>query len=238
MRVRWVIAGTFAVIGLYWLTVMVLFSVGVRSDWMRYGTHVLAALAGGALMVAHAPLRPWREPAAAGTLAVVLLWVQRFGSAHQAFKWLELWPVALGVAALSGALAAAGGLVARRFAVTAQTGLIIVLSAGVGIGVFAAVVRMTDFGWVLSSLLGMLGGGFVTQAVVASRRPVACGAGGAVCMALWQLGDGFTAAFAIASLVALPLLGLVGYLGAVLAWRTLRNGDAPSVSEVPPARLS
>ncbi len=116
VRVRWVIAGTFAVIGVYWLATTALFMFGVRSDWMRYGTHAPAALAVGALMVAHAPLHPWREPAAAGALAVVLLWVQRPGGEHEAFGWLQPWPVALGVAALSGALAASGGLAARRFA--------------------------------------------------------------------------------------------------------------------------
>jgi hypothetical protein len=228
-----VIAGTFAVIGMYWLITLALLWFGVLSDWMRYGAHAAAALAVGALMVAHAPLRPWREPAVAGALAVLLLWVQSPGGEHEAFGWLQPWPVALGVAALSGALAAAGGLAARRFAPTVGTALIIALSMGVVTGVVAAGERLTDFGG-LSPLFGVLGGGFVTQAAVASRRPAACGAGGAVCVAFWSSSMG---ELSLDLIVTLPILVLVGFLGAALAWRTLRNGDAPSVSDIPRARL-
>jgi hypothetical protein len=54
--VRWVIAGAFAVIGVCWLATMALLGFGGRSDETRYGTHAPAALAAGALMIAHAPL--------------------------------------------------------------------------------------------------------------------------------------------------------------------------------------
>jgi hypothetical protein len=233
VRVRWVIAGMFAAIGVWWLAVMALSMSGVRSEWMRYGAHATAALAAGALMVAHAPLRPWREPAAAGTLAVVLLWVQWLGASTKAVGWLQPWPVALGVAALSGALAAAGGFAARRFAVAARTELVIALSVGVVSGVVFVVLRVTDFG-LLSLLLGVLGGGFVTQAAVPSRRPVACGAGAAV-FAVFPVPSDWS--MLVWDLLNLPILVAIGYLGAVLAWRTLRNGDASSAPDVPPARL-
>ena len=231
------IAGTFAVIGLYWwaVTAMLVFGVGWRSGWMMYGMHAPAALAVGALMVAHAPLRPWREPAVAGALAVALMWMRQLGGEHEAFSWLQPWPVALGVVAMSSALAAAGGLAARRFAAAARTGLIIALSVGVGGGVFAVVVWVMDFE-ILSVLLGVLGGGFVTQAVVASRRPVACGVGGAAFVAFPSSGEGGAVVF-WSLLIILPILVLIGYLGAALAWRTLRHGDASSPPDVPPARL-
>ena len=84
--------------------------VGVDAEWQPYVVCVIAAFGAGALMVAHAPLRPWREPAAAGVLAIAVVAALALAGPDLAVNWfvaraLHPWYVGLGVAAVSGAMA-------------------------------------------------------------------------------------------------------------------------------------
>ncbi len=244
MQARWVIAGTFAVVGAYWLAMMLLLVFDVEDAWWRYGPCAIAGVGAGALMVAHVPLRPWREPAAAGVLAIVLVAVVALADPGLATDWfvahmLRPWYVGLGIAVASGAMAAAGGLVARRIASAApRTGRIVLLSALVTTGISALLFMATDAP-VLSMMTGVAAGGFVTQAAIEPKRPWACGAGGSALVLLplalsgWNLD---TLKLAVAGFSALIFV-LIGSAGARLAWRFLLREDVPPSPDVPIARL-
>jgi hypothetical protein len=249
VQTRWVIGGTFVVIGAYWLAMPLFFRLGITAAWWPYGVCALAAFGAGALMVAHAPLRPWREPAAAGVLAIAVVATLAMAGPGRATSWfvaraLHPWYAGLGVAALSGAMAAAGGLAVRRIATaTARTSLIVLLGA-LAINGFTCLAVLATYEepafLVLTFLAAVAAGGFLTQALIATKRPWACGAGGGV-LVLFTLtrkdwGDGD---IGLASQIFGALLNiLVAYGGARLAWRLLRRGDAPSSPDVPSARLS
>lgn len=244
VQVRWVVVGTLVVIGAYWLAGGVSLVFGSHAAWSAYGVYALAAFGVGALMVAHAPLRPWREPAAVGVLAVAEVAAFSLAGPGLAANWfiaraLHPWYVGLGVAIMSGALAAAGGLLVRRTATaTARTNLIVLLSALVTSGIIGLIILSScESAPVL--LAGVVAGGFITQAMIVPRRPWACGAGGCA-LAVFTLAendlDGIVNELVLATISGLFLLA-IGAFGAWLAWRLLRRGDAPSSPDVPPARL-
>ena len=238
MKTRWVIAGTLAIVGAYWTAVMMLIffrPYGDWSAWVMLSAHIAAPPIVGALMVAHAPLRPWREPALAGVLAVVTLTVMMRGMHEEPFALLRSWPVAAGVAAGSGALAGLGGLATRRVVATSRTDLLLVLGAFVMAGTCAVLVRAMDLG-ILSALLGMVLGGFITQSVIPRPRPWACGVGGGM-FVLLTLTSSFDGSVLIAAVVTWPVIVLLGALGAALSWWILRRGREVPAAEVPAARI-
>jgi hypothetical protein len=244
MQARWVIAGTFAVVGAYWLAMVLFLVLRVEDAWWRYAACALAVSGAGALMVAHAPLRPWREPAAAGVLAVALVAVCALAQPDLADDWfiaptLHSWSTGLGIAVVSGATTAAGGLVARRIATAAaRTGWIVLLSALVVTGITTLLVLATSAP-VLSVVAGVAAGGFVTQAAIVPRRPWACGAGGGALVLFPLALSGWNVdmlKIAIAGLSGLFFM-LIGTVGARLAWRFLLREDAPPSPDVPTARL-
>ena len=244
MQARWVMVGMFVVVGAYWLAMVLLFALGVAAEWLPYGVYALAAFCAGALMVAHAPLRPWREPAAAAVLAIAVVAALAIVGSGSAADWviaraLRPWYVGLGVAAASGAMAAAGGFVVRRIATaTARTNLIVLLSTLVITGIIGLLVVAADTS-IPALMAGVAAGGFITQAVIAPKRPWACGAGGGVLTLLALAGTGWEGGVDhIASAVLGGLIFvLIGYGGARLAWRFLLRGDAPPSPDLPPARL-
>jgi hypothetical protein len=245
MQARWVIAGTLSVVGACWLARVLPLALRLDDAWWRYSASALAAFGAGALLVALAPLRPWREPAAAGVLATALVAVCALAQPDLADNWFVAhashpWYVGLGIAVVSGAMTAAGGFVARRIATAAaRTGRIVLLSALVITGIPALLLLATNAP-VLSVVTGVAAGGFVTQAVIVPRRPWACGAGGGALM-LYPLAlsgwDVDVLKIAMAGLSAL-LFMLIGTVGARLAWRFLLREDAPPSPDVPTARLS
>jgi len=220
--------------------------LGVDAGWWLYAAVATGAFGAGALMVAHAPLRPWREPAAAGALAIAVLAIGASDRVDWAFegvfsRLLRPWYVGLGTAVVSGALAAAGGAAVRRLATASpRTDLILVLSSLVVTGITGLVVMVAyPSPATLLLLAGVAAGGFITQAVIAPKRPWACGAG-----------SGFLVLFGLARegldqdpteltylLVGGIVFVLIGYGGAQLAWWLLRRGAAPTSPDVPSARL-
>jgi hypothetical protein len=231
-----------------------LFRLGGHGEWRLYAAGAIAAFGAGALMVAHAPLRPWREPAAAGVLAIAPLAAVAFarsdGALYAVLSHLwQPWYVGLGVAVASGALAAAGGIAVRRIATsTPRTALILVLSALVFTGITSlmlmagyAYMRMAAYGSsdraLLLMMAGAAAGGFVTQAVIAPKRPWACGAGSCALVLYTLTSSDLDGELSVILIVGALLFILIGYGGAQLAWWILRRGDASSSPVIPPARL-
>jgi hypothetical protein len=230
-----VIAGSFAVMGGYWLGASMLILLGVQAPWQVYAMHALAACIAGALMVAHAPLRPWREPVLAGVLALTLAMLLSHDDSY-AFGLLRdggpPWYEQLAIVAGSGVFPALGGLVVRRIApARTRTDLLLALSALAITGGVAMIAIATD-GGILLAMLGVATGGFVTQAAIAPRRPGACGAGGLV-FVLFALADQISGLLVVGLIISGPILILVGYTGARLAWWSLRRGDPPEGPDVP-----
>jgi hypothetical protein len=229
-----VITGALAVMGAFSLAMVMLILFGLRSGWIPYGAYAVAALAGGALVVAHAPLRPWREPAAAGALAVVVMALLLRTLDLTLFGWSHSWPVTAGIAAGSGVLAGLGGLAARRTVAGIRTDLLIALSMCVMAGTTVVTVRLTD--GLLGGLLAIPAGGFITQAAIPYRRPWTCGLGAGMFVTS-VLSNDLSAIVVGSVLVAWPFMVLLGYLGARVACRILGRGDAPAGAEVPSARV-
>jgi len=116
---RWIAVGAISIVGAYWLIVFGLVGIRFSDAWLPYMAHALAASLVGVIMMLHAPVRPWREPAIAGALGVVLIAVLVLALPHATFGWVAArtsspWLVALGLAALSGLFAFAGAMLLRR----------------------------------------------------------------------------------------------------------------------------
>lgn len=236
----------FAVCGAYWLFASVLRGLEVDARWLPYGMYAIAALVGGGVMIAHAPLRPWREPAAAGVLAVASMAVLSLVRPDRKLNWfladvLQPWYAGLGIAVASGVLAAAGGLAVRRVTAAAPgTARTLLLSALVCLGLVgtALLAAYATTGWMTAVLVSCAVGGFVTQAAVASRQIWTCGAGGGVLAAFSLAYDGDLSAGMIAITVLAGLIVLLlGTVGARLAWQLLHGGEPPSGPDLPPAQL-
>lgn len=238
------VAGVYAVMGACWGLTVVLLKLGLYSPWWWYCVYGSAALVGGGILVAHAPLRPTREPALAGALAAAAMigltsWRADWMLAHTVPSWL----VAVVVVAVSGALAAAGGLSVRGIAAaTPTTARILILSALVLIGALGAAIQVTydeTFGLrALAGLGSVFIGGWITQAAVVPRRPWACGAGGLLLVLVSLSINDHTDAGDIAGAIFSGLIYvLLGAAGAALAWRLCRHNDPRWGPDVPRARL-
>jgi len=233
VQARWVITGALAVVGAFWVAALMLILFGVRPGWGLYGAQAAAALAGGALMVAHAPLRPWREPVAAGVLAAVATTLVLRSTGGLLAAWPHALPAAAGLAAASGVLAGLGGLAARRSTAAIRTDLLIALSLCVIAGTTFLMVRPA--GGLFIGLLAIPAGGFITQVAIPYRRPWTCALGGGM-YALTALSEDLSAIMVASTLVAFPFMVLLGYLGARLACSLLRRKEEPPGVEVPTAR--
>lgn len=219
-----------------WLGAAMLRVLGAHAPWQVFAVQALAASLAGALMVAHAPLRPWREPVLAGLLALAIGALLSRESAH-AFSWMFRddglrWYEGLAILAGSGGFPALGGLVVRRFApARTRTDLLLALSA-LAITGGVAMIALATGGGILLAMLGVAAGGFVTQAAIAPKRPGACGAGGLV-FVLFALANGLSVLVVVGLVLSGPLLIYTGYFGARLAWWSLRRGDPPEEPDAP-----
>jgi hypothetical protein len=229
----WIVVGTFAVIGGYWLGVRSLISLHVEGAWLAYAAHAVGAVVAGAMMVAHAPLRPWREPVIAGVLATAVLALLFIALPAATFGWVAKrsdspWLVATAIAGLSAIGALGGATIARRFtSTTPSVASMLVLSAivvtgaavtashlvvGTGIaggskGLFAA-----------AAVVGMVLGGFLTQMMVPLYRPWLTG-GGSVLFTLVMFADRDAQTNVGSLIVGVMTLTLFGVVGARLAKR-------------------
>lgn len=247
---RWVLAGTLAVIGGYWLAVRLLIDAGLEGGSVPYLAHALGGAVVGVSMSLRAPFRPWREPLVAGFLGVAVLAVLAL-ALPSPIGWVTTrsthpWPAACAAALLSAASACAGALVVRRLSPVAPLDAIslLVLSALVMLGTLMAIaaipraLALSNASTVLA--VGMLAGSFsssyLTQRLASRYRPWLCG-GGIVLASMPFMSFTMSAAEIRRSAIALLGLVLVGAWGARTAWRRGLHDSAPVETEVPMARL-
>ncbi len=240
---RWLLVGMLCIVGGYWIGVRILLTVGVESPALPLLAHALSAACGGAIMTAHAPLRPWREPLAAGVLAIGVLGVL------VALPYSQFWVVAhvahpvlgFAVAAGSGLCSGSAAWVVRRFATTTPTtasifGVSLLLTTGSAVTFSQLVLGLRlSGGWMIgSAVAGVFFGGYLTQRVIPVRRPWICGAGPAF-YCLWAVSHNPTSLHVGASLVGSGVLVLIAALGAWVGWR--RNHSETDAA-IPPARVA
>jgi len=258
ISVRWMFAGTLAMIGGHFLITLGTRLTSAQSTWLYLAGALVSGAVVGALMVRHAVVRPWREPIFVSVLAMGLLAGAYLVSGFDATRWLvprtsDVWlPLAgAAVSCLVGTLG--GAMLARRARLEPpRLGTILVTSLLVGVGVYvviALVATMTP-GSDVAVAIAVFGGcplaGFVTQLVVPARQPWACGAGWFVLVPLLvvevETNLGATATDVVVATVGGALIAgiltLAGYLGARLAWWWFPPVVPDAHPAVAPARLA
>lgn len=238
--------GTLAVLGGYWLVVRSLVALEVYGEWVPYAGHVSGAALAGAMMAAHAPLRPWREPLIAGVVAIGVMAIVYLSLPAATFGWVAArsetpWLLALGLAALSALGATAGAAIMRHIATTRpKLASLLVISALVITGTAVTLTQFAvglgisfDRTGTLVALIGVLLGGFLTQLMVTVYRPWATG-GGSALFTLVLVTDSDSASDVISMFIGVVLLVLIGVLGARLARRWAAR---PASTVLPSARL-
>ena len=250
----WAAVGAIAVIGGYWLAQRTLIVARAGDVWLPYAALALGGAAAGALMVVCAPLRPGREPLAAGILAVAAMAALFLVAPHPAFSWAVArsehpWTAALILIALGGASAFAGAALGRWLTVASPgpiviaalaglvlTGALVLLGHGLAGSTSLSLRNAAVVAWPAATLVA----GFATQAVLPERRTGACAAGSFILVA-WAVLEraSFGSARLLVHGVAVASIGLpIAYLGARLAWRWIgrRDGVADHEPILPAAR--
>lgn len=248
----WVAVGALAVVGGFWLTTRSLQIAQVEGAWLPFAGHFIGALLAGALMVAHAALRPWREPVAAAVVAVGVLAVMFLVLPQPWFSWVAArspypWLMAFGLAGVCAAGALCGGMIARRVAsTTPHTAKLVLLSALTITGCSVALVHLAGGSGLASGratgllfvmmMLGVVFGGFVVQRMVTTYRPWTIG-GGATLLALSTLAEAGPSTATMKALMSSLLLGCIGAIGARLARRWVVTPGPTPHDTLPSARL-
>ena len=248
----WIAVGALAVVGGFWLTTRSLQILQVGDVWLPYAGHFVGALLAAAMMVAHAALRPWREPVAAAVIAVGVLAVLFLVLPQPWFSWVAArstypWLMVLALMGVTAAGALCGALIARRVAsTTPHTTKLVLLSA---LTITGCSVTLLHFAGgtglasdpasgilVVMMVLGVVFGGFVVQRMVTTYRPRTIG-GGATLLALSTFGETGLSAEMVKALMSSLLLGCIGAIGARLARRWVVTPDPTAHASLPSARL-
>ena len=233
---RWIVVGALAMAGLQFALSALAWKSGLRTNWAALAAPFASAFTAGLLMVAHATLRPLREPLVAGVAVAAMgiaRWLVGLHGEH------PLWMVGISGVVVVGAVA--GGMVGRQLAVRAPgPGLTLVLAGAVtmGVAVTSSSIRLM-LGDSLENelLLWLIGVGVIagasalTQSVVPVRRIWLCGLGTLGLVAVGALRQHLTAELVLGAVVVSPL----GALGARIAWR-YTGARAPATPDVPDAR--
>jgi hypothetical protein len=250
---RWIAVGAISVVGAYWLIVFGLVAIQFPDAWLPYMAHALAASIVGVTMMLHAPFRPWREPAIAGALGVVVLAVIMLALPHATFGWVatrtaQPWLVALGLAAMSALFAFAGAVLMRRTSLSKPSTIAVVMLSAVVVTGVSIVLAQTLSGLgvsleqtgqrvspmlLVTALIGMMSGSFVTQSVVKDRRPWACSVGTTV-FGLLEI-HSWTQALAL--VVGVPIALAIASVGARLYWHWYGGAVEPDEPMLPPAKI-
>lgn len=247
----WIAVGALAVVGGFWLTTRSLQILQVQGAWLPFAGHFVGALLAGAMMVAHAALRPWREPAAAGLAGVGVLTILFLVLPQPWFSWVAARSTSpllmvLALAGISAAGALCGAVIARQITTTTPHPVkIVVFSALTITGCtitalhFAGgsgLVRDPGGGMlVVLMVLVVASGGFIVQRMVTIYRPGAI-AGGAVLFALSTFGEAGLSVATVRALLSSLLFGGISAIGARLARRWVRPIDAAPHEPLPSAR--
>lgn len=188
MRSSWVAICALAVIGAFFFSLQILWLLRVEPEWLPYPVNVVSAILAGGAMANAAPIKPFREPIAAGVLAIVILAAITFllprAFTLTAARIDQRWVVLPIVAVVSG-LACGGGAwlfssteVPRSLAIGAVAAMVgacaIWLGGGLGyaLGLPVSLAAST----IEMAILGLLSG-VAVQSVVAGTAtgPIAVG---------------------------------------------------------------
>ncbi len=250
MSKGWLVAGTLATVGGFWLAVGFFRYAALDNGAMPYLAHVLGAAATGAVMLRHAPLRPWREPLIAGVFGVGILSIPLLALPHPEFSWVAArsahpWSTAVVIALLSGGSSLGGAALIRKIAPAAQSGTasLLVLSGLVTCGAVVTISQMgmglglTRNAVAIPNLVATFAGGFLTQTLVSTRRPWVCGGGMLLFILPLVVRTLDTPAHVATALCGALLFAAFGAWGARRAWRRKeRNGTIVEL-ELPSARI-
>ncbi|MDX2091644.1 MAG: hypothetical protein SFX73_27535 [Kofleriaceae bacterium] len=242
MRIAWLITGTVAAAGVFWLTQGALRFAPLRDDLILLLGALAAGLTSGALVASHVPVRPTREPLVVAVLGTALVVAASFaiasaegwGALDSPVAWVVV--VATVVTAASGI---AGAAVIRRLkGVTVSTLSVMLLSAAVHFGALVVLFAATTFaGAHDASLLVAFGGvflaGFLTQLALPIRAPWAS-ASGVVLFPLFGTMNGQSTGEIVALIVGSLVLMLIGRIGSAIANAIARP---PVTVELPAARM-
>jgi hypothetical protein len=177
-----------SVVGAFLLIVKLSWLLPVEVAWLPYVAHVLGASLSGAALVAATPSRSWRDGAAGGALAIVLLAIVSFGVPH-AFSWIPArtntpWLVVLAIFVASSVCSGLATRLAsaRPFrSMAAIIFLAITITATVtmlgGRVVHALGIPALDGPQVIVAAVAAFVSALLTQSVVPLRRIAACSLG-------------------------------------------------------------
>jgi len=252
--VPWVVVGAVAVTGGFVLALRPFALARDVSAWLPYVAHALGAAVAGATIVACAPLRPSREPLAAGVLAAGFLAMTFSVAPAPTFSWVPArvdhpWVIVVAVVGAMAAAATAGAWLGRRVTRSvASAAALSVLGGLVTIGTLVVLehtaqaflgASMFSRPWLL--LLPFPIAAFAIQSLAPAYRPWVCGSGGLTLMAWTVMAREATArSIAINALAAL-VIWPIGYVGARLGWRLIGRRRVTwhreAGQEIPAARL-
>lgn len=222
---RWVFAGMLVVLGAISLVSRALLAlhVSVRADtWWFVIAFAIGGFGAGATIARHGG--GWRAPVLAAALALVFLGAIGFGADVKTspITFMATEQLALACVLVIGATFG-GALLGRRVASAPSGPAIIVLSGLLMHGaVIATVSTIVAFGQdglsgacLLLALLAIVASGFVTQALIAARRPWTCASGGVLLLLVMLQEDDKSGLPAVA--IAVAIFTLIGWVGARLA---------------------
>lgn len=243
LSARWILVGALIMLGAIWLMHQLSFRTNVANESLRYVLIAAGPAVAGALLVAFAPLRPWREPllsAVAAMLAsIVVVLVQARGREMMAEQWPQF-VLNLGIACIS-VLSAAALLrwVMPRF--KSGPASIVVLGGLITLGFVATMLSIgavldieTSLFRVIVTFVGIFLGGYLTQGSISVQRAWLCGSGSLLLLLRLLANPSFDREM----LPAIFFCFVIGRWGAVVAWRRMvARGHQPD-AEVPAAHVS
>jgi hypothetical protein len=233
---KWLFVGSLIMVGALWFAARGAMALGLSVDETPVVTAAFAigALIGGAAICRHALVQPWREPlicaaAAFGLFAVLGYLRDGLDSVSGPMWGTSIVENVVSIAVVLVA-AVAGAWLARRFSARPpSTGSLLVLGGLITSGTLMSVAGIAGITGgsdeistpdVLIILLLPAVGGFLTQAVVAVRRPWTCGAGVLLMVLLFvqesiddQIGE---------LILGMAVITLIDVAGAAIAARVFR----------------
>lgn len=233
---RWVFASALASIGAMWFASRALLSLHVAlrtGAWWFVIAFALGALVAGATISRHHGRHGWREPVIGAVIALAFFGVVGLGgepnnSVSAPVAIMAAVQLAVTCVLVVGA-SLAGALLGRRVTSAPSTPAIIVLSGlimnGTSMATMGAVAAFSGRlpltgAFVVLLLVAIVVAGFLTQALLATRRPWTCASGGLL-MLLLVIEDGDTDSIAGVG-IFVGFFTLLGWIGARIAVRVYR----------------
>ena len=233
---RWILAGALASIGAMWFASCALLSLHVAprtGAWWFVVAFAIGALVAGATISRHHGRRGWREPVIGAVIALAFFGVVGLAAdaKHSVSGPVTLMAnvqLALTCVLVVGA-ALGGALLGQRVTSAPSTPAILVLSGlimnGTSMATLDAIAALTgrlslSGAFVALLLFAIVVAGFLTQALIATRRPWTCASGGLLLLLL-VVQDGDAASISGVA-IFIGFFTLLGWVGARIAVRVYR----------------